>query len=47
MTKGRSFSVRLDKRTQLLIEAEGRRTRRTTSAVVDAFTEETHLRPEH
>jgi uncharacterized protein (DUF433 family) len=41
MTKGQPFSVRLDDRTEKLIEAEARRTRRTKSAVVEAFTEET------
>lgn len=41
MTKGQPFSVRLDERTERLIEAEARRTRRTKSAVVEAFAEET------
>jgi uncharacterized protein (DUF433 family) len=41
MSKGQPFSVRLDERTEKLIEAEARRTRRTKSAVVEAFTEET------
>jgi uncharacterized protein (DUF433 family) len=41
MTKGQPFSVRLEERTEMLIEAEARRTRRTKSAVVEAFTEET------
>ena len=41
MTKGQPFSVRLEERTERLIEAEARRTRRTKSAVVEAFTEET------
>jgi uncharacterized protein (DUF433 family) len=41
MGKGQPFSVRLDERTEKLIEAEARRTRRTKSAVVEAFTEET------
>jgi uncharacterized protein (DUF433 family) len=41
MGKGQPFSVRLDERTEKLIDAEARRTRRTKSAVVEAFTEET------
>jgi uncharacterized protein (DUF433 family) len=41
MAKGQPFSVRLDERTESLVEAEARRTRRTKSAVVEAFTEET------
>ena len=41
MAKGQPFSVRLDEETQKVIEAEARRTRRTKSAVVEAFTEET------
>lgn len=41
MSKGQPFSVRLDERTEKLVEAEARRTRRTKSAVVEAFTEET------
>lgn len=41
MAKGQPFSVRLDDRTEKLVEAEARRTRRTKSAVVEAFTEET------
>jgi uncharacterized protein (DUF433 family) len=41
MTKGQPFSVRLEERTEMLIEAEARRTRRTKSAIVEAFTEET------
>ncbi|HYZ99184.1 MAG TPA: hypothetical protein VE575_10575 [Acidimicrobiales bacterium] len=41
MSKGQPFSVRLEERTEKLIEAEARRTRRTKSAVVEAFTEET------
>jgi hypothetical protein len=41
MAKGQPFSVRLDEQTEKLIEAEARRTRRTKSAVVEAFTEET------
>ena len=40
MAKGQPFSVRLDERTEKLVEAEARRTRRTKSAVVEAFTEE-------
>jgi uncharacterized protein (DUF433 family) len=38
--KGQPFSVRLDVETEKLIEAEARRTRRSKSAVVEAFTEE-------
>lgn len=41
MVKGQPFSVRLADQTERLIEAEARRTRRTKSAVVEAFTEET------
>ncbi len=41
MAKGQPFSVRLQAETELLVEAEARRTRRTKSAVVEAFTEET------
>jgi hypothetical protein len=41
MAKGQPFSVRLDEQTEKVIEAEARRTRRTKSAVVQAFTEET------
>jgi uncharacterized protein (DUF433 family) len=41
MTKGQPFSVRLEEQTERLVEAEARRTRRTKSAVVEAFTEET------
>lgn len=41
MGKGQPFSVRLDERTEKLVEAEARRTRRTKSAVVEAFAEET------
>lgn len=41
MAKGQPFSVRLDEQTEKLVEAEARRTRRTKSAVVEAFTEET------
>lgn len=41
MAKGQPFSVRLEDRTEKLVEAEARRTRRTKSAVVEAFTEET------
>lgn len=40
MAKGQPFSVRLDESTERLIEAEARRTRRSKSAVVEAFTEE-------
>jgi uncharacterized protein (DUF433 family) len=39
--KGQPFSVRLQAETEKLIEAEARRTRRTKSAVVEAFAEET------
>src|SRR5436190_216239 len=41
MAKGQPFSVRLQEETEKLVEAEARRTRRTKSAVVEAFTEET------
>jgi uncharacterized protein (DUF433 family) len=41
MAKGQPFSVRLEDHTEKLVEAEARRTRRTKSAVVEAFTEET------
>lgn len=41
MAKGQPFSVRLQEETERLVEAEARRTRRTKSAVVEAFTEET------
>ncbi len=41
MAKGQPFSVRLQEETETLVEAEARRTRRTKSAVVEAFTEET------
>ena len=41
MTKGQPFNVRLQEQTEKLVEAEARRTRRTKSAVVEAFTEET------
>ncbi len=41
MAKGQPFSVRLEEQTEKLIEAEAQRTRRTKSAVVEAFTEET------
>ncbi|HUF31997.1 MAG TPA: hypothetical protein VMN58_02165 [Acidimicrobiales bacterium] len=40
MAKGQPFSVRLDESTERLVEAEARRTRRSKSAVVEAFTEE-------
>jgi uncharacterized protein (DUF433 family) len=40
MAKGQPFSVRLQEQTERLVEAEARRTRRTKSAVVEAFTEE-------
>jgi uncharacterized protein (DUF433 family) len=41
MSKGQPFSVRLEDETEKLVEAEARRTRRSKSAVVEAFTEET------
>lgn len=41
MSKGQPFSVRLQEDTERLVDAEARRTRRTKSAVVEAFTEET------
>jgi len=41
MAKGQPFNVRLQAETERLVEAEARRTRRTKSAVVEAFTEET------
>jgi uncharacterized protein (DUF433 family) len=41
VAKGQPFSVRLQEDTERLVEAEARRTRRTKSAVVEAFTEET------
>jgi uncharacterized protein (DUF433 family) len=41
MVKGQPFSVRLQEETERLVEAEARRTRRSKSAVVEAFTEET------
>ena len=40
MVKGQPFSVRLEDETETLVEAEARRTRRSKSAVVEAFTEE-------
>ena len=40
MVKGQPFSVRLEEETERLVEAEARRTRRSKSAVVEAFTEE-------
>lgn len=40
MAKGQPFSVRLEEETERLVEAEARRTRRSKSAVVEAFTEE-------
>lgn len=39
--KGQPFSVRLETATEKVVEAEARRTRRSKSAVVEAFTEET------
>jgi uncharacterized protein (DUF433 family) len=41
MAKGQPFSVRLQEGTERVVEAEARRTKRTKSAVVEAFTEET------
>lgn len=41
MAKGQPFNVRLQEETERLVEAEARRTRRTKSAIVEAFTEET------
>lgn len=41
MAKGQPFSVRLEEQTERLVEAEARRTRRSKSAIVEAFTEET------
>lgn len=41
MAKGQPFSVRLEEETERLVDAEARRTRRSKSAVVEAFTEET------
>ncbi len=41
MAKGQPFSVRFEDQTEKLVEAEARRTRRSKSAVVEAFTEET------
>jgi uncharacterized protein (DUF433 family) len=41
MVKGQPFNVRLQEETERLVEAEARRTRRSKSAVVEAFTEET------
>lgn len=38
--KGQPFSVRLEAETEMLVDAEARRTRRSKSAVVEAFTEE-------
>ncbi|HVE45882.1 MAG TPA: hypothetical protein VNA57_03925 [Acidimicrobiales bacterium] len=38
--KGQPFSVRLEEETERLVDAEARRTRRSRSAVVEAFTEE-------
>jgi uncharacterized protein (DUF433 family) len=41
VAKGQPFNIRLDEQTEKVVEAEARRTRRTKSAVVAAFTEET------
>ena len=41
MAKGQPFSVRLQEDTERVVEAEAKRTRRSKSAVVEAFTEET------
>ena len=38
--KGTPFSIRLSASTELLVEAEAKRTRRSKSAVVEQFTEE-------
>lgn len=38
--KGRPFSIRLSRSTDLLVEAESARTRRSKSAVVESLTEE-------
>lgn len=40
VAKGQPFSVRLEEQTEKLVEDEARRTRRSKSAVVEAFTEE-------
>lgn len=40
MVKGQPFNVRLEEETERLVAAEARRTRRSKSAVVEAFTEE-------
>jgi uncharacterized protein (DUF433 family) len=40
VVKGQPFSVRLDEVTERQVDAEARRTRRSKSAVVEAFTEE-------
>ena len=40
MVKGQPFNVRLEEETEQLVAAEARRTRRSRSAVVEAFTEE-------
>lgn len=40
MVRGQPFSVRLDERTERMVEAEARRTKRSKSAVVEALTEE-------
>lgn len=41
MAKGQPFSVRLEKSTEKVVQAEAERTHRSKSAVVEAFTEET------
>lgn len=41
MAKGQPFSVRLNEETEKVVQAEARRTHRSRSAVVEAFTEET------
>ncbi len=41
MAKGQPFSVRLEDATEKVVEVEARRTRRSKSAVVEAFVEET------
>lgn len=41
MAKGQPFNIRLDEETEKLVQTEARRTRRSKSAIVEAFTEET------
>lgn len=40
MARSQPFSVRLDERTDRMVEAEARRTRRSKSAIVESLTEE-------